>query len=412
MIRNFYDTLKSLLPNGRAFRIPDGTQFRNVNEALGEEPDRIREYFDDTRDSGLPGKIPAVCFGEWETMLNLLYDPTLSDSERQARIMARIFAVGGQGAEYLEDALNLAGYPITIYDNIAATENLSGKYNAFGRFNDAITNEILTEVPAPLEEYGKYLTGKFEKPVGNRIEDINVMACGNLDKDVIVGQSNLNGLGRLYYSSDYADTFVEIQPAGNVDKKWGVAKLGHSPVMPADNSAFAMCGVYGGRLYKSVTGYTNLVETQPAGNTDQNWNCLACTPNGKYILAGTSGKRLWYSANYGAAWAEVRPLGNTDQTWSCCAISEDGLYQVAGTPTRLYLSSNNGAAWAEIRPLGNADKQWSFCSICNSGRYIVAAALDDDIVKRSADFGATWATILDDTYFPDDMAFWFNGQAD
>lgn len=399
MIRKFYDTLKSLLPKGRAFKIPLGTQFRDVMEALGEEPDRIREYFDDTRNSGIPGRIPTACLGEWEDMLNLKYDALLTTNERQSRILARTLAVSGQGAEYIQDSLINSGYPIRIYDDVSATENLSGKYNIFGKYNDALRDEILTEVPTPLDEYSKYLTGKFTRL--SRIEDIEVMACGKDGQDVIIGQDG----GRLYYSIDYGSVFSEIQPAGAADKDWKIAKIGY-------NGDFVICGIYGGRLYLSSTGYVNLAEVQPAGNTDQNWNCVACTPDGKYILVGTSGKRLWYSANIGAAWAEVQPLGATDQLWLCCAISEDGKYQVAGNDTKLYLSSNNGVAWSEIQPFGAVNRQWCFCSISNSGKTIVCAASGYDEVKRSLDYGATWATVLDDTYYTGGVSTWIMGQAD
>ena len=372
MIRNFYDTLKSLLPNGRAFRIPDGTQFRNVNEALGEEPDRIREYFDDTRDSGLPGKIPAVCFGEWETMLNLLYDSTLSDSERQARIMARIFAVGGQGAEYLEDALNLAGYPVKVYDPVLASSDQTGYLIPCAPIYEHSGAEKIITIP-------DYCFGKLDNddiPTLNKCQAIATNDRG--DRVIMAGEF------RLYLSDDCGETWVETKPVGNVDKQWA------SLAMSADGQTI-IAGIQNGRLYKTINGGTNWAETQPAGAVDRVWWNLLMSADGQTILAGAYGKRLYITINGGTNWTEHKPAGNIDANWNASASTTDMQIIIVGVSSgRLYKTINGGTNWAETQPAGNVNKHWQLLAMSADGQTILAGGYGERLYK-TINGGTNWA---------------------
>jgi hypothetical protein len=105
-IDNLIKALKKTYPNGHAFRLFRGLDFRLVNEGLLAEPNRIAAFNKKVRDSGIPGRLPSEALEDWEELFQLQENASLSDEERNGRIKARFNAVGGQGKDYLEDVLN------------------------------------------------------------------------------------------------------------------------------------------------------------------------------------------------------------------------------------------------------------------------------------------------------------------
>lgn len=103
---SFIDALKGLFPDGFAFRFFTGMQKTQLVEALAQHPDSLRTFYDDVRDSGIPGQIPSDALSDWENFYRFQTVTGLTDAERNARIKARYDRVGGQGPDYLEDTLN------------------------------------------------------------------------------------------------------------------------------------------------------------------------------------------------------------------------------------------------------------------------------------------------------------------
>ncbi len=103
---SFFEALKSLFPDGAAFRFFSGKQSTQLIEALAEKPDDIKTFFDQVRDSGIPGRIPSAALSDWENFYLLQNIGSLTNAERNARIKARFDRVGAQGVDSLEDTLN------------------------------------------------------------------------------------------------------------------------------------------------------------------------------------------------------------------------------------------------------------------------------------------------------------------
>ena len=118
--------LRQLLPKGRAFQAFFGTDWYNFIDGLSQEPSRIADFYEDVRNSGIPGLIPSDALSDWETFLNLTEIPTLTDAERNDRIKSKISQVGGGGPDYLEEILE------TEFDeDFEIIENLSSLLNPF-----------------------------------------------------------------------------------------------------------------------------------------------------------------------------------------------------------------------------------------------------------------------------------------
>lgn len=123
---SIYWTLKKLLPGGQALRLFPGFDMQLLVEALGEYPDFIREFYQQTRDSGIPGFIPEDMCGEWEEIYRLT-GVGLTVEERNAQIAARDNAVGSEGKGYLENVLNDAfRSSITQYPRYVITARAVG----------------------------------------------------------------------------------------------------------------------------------------------------------------------------------------------------------------------------------------------------------------------------------------------
>lgn len=134
-----------------------------------------------------------------------------------------------------------------------------------------------------------------------------------------------------------------------------------------------------------------VAEQQPAGASNQNWYCVACSHTGQYRLGCIYGGRLWLSDDYGATWSEVRPAGDADKSWRRVAISSTGQYMLCCAEYgRVYRSDDYGATWVEVQPAGDNNKNWYALAMAGASGYALVGATGGRLYV-STDYGATWA---------------------
>jgi uncharacterized protein YmfQ (DUF2313 family) len=122
MSADFFTILRNLLPKGKLFRLVKENQWKQVLRGLAEEPDRICTFENEVRDAGLPGRIPDEALADWESDYNIETNASLTNTERNNRIISKISATGGQGPDYLEDVIQAAGFGLYVYENIPAVD--------------------------------------------------------------------------------------------------------------------------------------------------------------------------------------------------------------------------------------------------------------------------------------------------
>lgn len=110
--------LRSLFPKGLVFRLFSGSKFRLFIDALAEELERIKAHSENVRNAGIPGLLPDEALSDWETFLALPYDSSLTITERQSRIVGKYTAMGGQAVEYLQEVMQMAGFPVYGFENV------------------------------------------------------------------------------------------------------------------------------------------------------------------------------------------------------------------------------------------------------------------------------------------------------
>lgn len=114
---NFRDVIKILLGNGRAWLMPTGGMVDKIFTALSKEPENICQYFNKVRDIGIPGKIPESGLDYWESDLALTKQMSMSVQQRNERIIAKLYATGGQSKYYIQSIIQSAGYNMYITEN-------------------------------------------------------------------------------------------------------------------------------------------------------------------------------------------------------------------------------------------------------------------------------------------------------
>lgn len=126
MAVNFFKFLRRLLPKGSAFQAFFGTDWYNLLDGLSIEPNRIADFYEEVRDSGIPGRIPSAALEDWEEFLRLSDGSLLTDQERNDRIESKIAQIGGGGPEYIEGILETE-----FQEDFEIIENLSGALTPF-----------------------------------------------------------------------------------------------------------------------------------------------------------------------------------------------------------------------------------------------------------------------------------------
>lgn len=111
------EAFKSLLPNGKIFNFNGDNNLSKIATALCQEPERLKSHFNEIRNSGIPSLIGDDFLSDWEDFLGIKKNMSLTNAQRQERIIARYISVGGQGKDYIEGVLNYAGFNVKVYEN-------------------------------------------------------------------------------------------------------------------------------------------------------------------------------------------------------------------------------------------------------------------------------------------------------
>lgn len=114
----FIEIIKKLYPKGKAFNLFPGKQFEKLNKAFSLEYERVKEFYDQVRNSGIPGLIPDEALEDWENFLALETISGLTSFVRNSRIISKYAAQGGQGPGYIEKVLQDADFGVYVIENI------------------------------------------------------------------------------------------------------------------------------------------------------------------------------------------------------------------------------------------------------------------------------------------------------
>lgn len=119
---------KILFPTGRAFKMPNGSEFEKLTKALSKSEER---FYNDAKFllwAVLPDNMnfTADDCTDWERRLGLPYSPLSIVADRKAAIIRKLNAPGVNPAKghylNLERQLNLAGFVVKVYENIPSTD--------------------------------------------------------------------------------------------------------------------------------------------------------------------------------------------------------------------------------------------------------------------------------------------------
>lgn len=203
---------------------------------------------------------------------------------------------------------------------------------------------------------------------------LEIIATNSDGSFVVIGEE----YGRVYRSVDYANNFIEVQPAGNVSRSWSDVDV------DSDGSNIIICSTgTNGRLYTSGNSGGTWTERQPAGNTDKNWKKVASDDDGSVLVACVYGGRLYISDSSGGAWTERQPNGNVDMNWMGVDCSADGsLIAVVDLDTGLYISTDTGATW------NSYDYTNTNAGIFPGTAYDVSVAPDGSFVAVMGSYGS------------------------
>ena len=175
------------------------------------------------------------------------------------------------------------------------------------------------------------------------------IASDNDGSNLIVSIYN----GRLYISSDSGSTWVETQPAGDINCDWkSIASDSDGSNLIAAARDSTLFPLFFGRLYISSDGGSTWVETQPAGDVDLSWNSVASDSDGSNLIAGIIIGRLYISSDGGSTWVETQPAGDIDKKWISVASDSDGSNLIVAVNNgRLYIGTPPPLAF-NILPIG------------------------------------------------------------
>lgn len=151
---NLYKVRKliaQLFPKGRAFRITKDSVKEKVVNAMSFGDDRFIQDVDSVLDHILPDNdnFTEDDAALWELRLGINSNPDTTLEDRKAAIIQKLNHPGNiiprQGAGYIEDQLQLAGFNVYVHENIPAQ-----------------TPEAVLEIPLELGEMGEYEMGEIE----------------------------------------------------------------------------------------------------------------------------------------------------------------------------------------------------------------------------------------------------------
>jgi len=307
---------------------------------------------------------------------------------------------------------------IFLYDGTGNPVGVSNGYSGtmlagltIGVLGDTIQVRLVTDVWGV--DYGYDVTLVADTPGVGALGWVDAWAVGDQDlfwecvasdadgSHLIAGLMDGGGLGppvgRLYTSADFGATWVERQPAGNVNLDW------HVVASDADGSHL-IAGVQGGRLYTSADFGVTWTERTPAGAFDVSWAGAASDDTGANIVVAVFVGRIYTSTDGGVSWTERNPWGGVaaNRSWTGVASDSDGSNLVvggAGVGGRLWTSGDFGVTWTERTPGGAVNLHWDgVASDADGSNLIVASSVSpSDLIPTfagriwtSADSGAIW----------------------
>jgi photosystem II stability/assembly factor-like uncharacterized protein len=191
-------------------------------------------------------------------------------------------------------------------------------------------------------------------------------------------------------------TWIETQPAGNVNKTWsGLAwdRITGSTILAHPSSS--------DRLYLTTNGGANWAETQPAGNASKAWQQVSMSRDGQVFLIGqtTDTNSVYKSIDAGANWSAAGHTGG-GYRWNGTAVGHNGAFLFdnshpfsgTSTSTKSYYSLNSGGSWTQ-----GASKIWGNFVNCNSDGALLVASSNDAFGNNiylwtSVDYGVNWTS--------------------
>ena len=188
---------------------------------------------------------------------------------------------------------------------------------------------------------------------------------------------------RANYYVDSGGNWVESQPAGDDNFYWRC-------VASDDSGSNLIAGRDVGRLYTSSDGGINWTERQPAGAVNKLWMSVASDADGSNLIVCVENGRLYTSSDGGINWTERQPAGAVNKNWRTVASDSDGSNLIVSIDGgRLYTSDDFGATWTERQPAGAVDIDWMSVDSDADGSNLIVG-IDSGRLYTSDDSGATW----------------------
>lgn len=110
---SMFNSIRHLLPNGRAWRLTVDSQLRRYVEGLSGAFDSAKDGVDGTYGQLSPRMTDSL--SDWELQFGLT-DASLSETQRRARIDAAWKATGGQSPAYIQSVLRDNGFDVYVYE--------------------------------------------------------------------------------------------------------------------------------------------------------------------------------------------------------------------------------------------------------------------------------------------------------
>lgn len=200
--------------------------------------------------------------------------------------------------------------------------------------------------------------------------------------------------GAIYRSFDYGATWSNagLTIDGSANANTVTPRNWQDIAISAETGAIQVSCVSNGLLYvSSNTGATwvsssIVIDGSGTQTTNRMWQAVAVSANGQYALACVNSSSdsgyLYRSTNSGVSWVsstiniDGQPTQTTNQLWQDVAMSANGKYQVAcvGSSGYIYYSKNYGETWFSL--VAGGSRAWSSVSVSENGSTISATTND------------------------------------
>jgi hypothetical protein len=268
-------------------------------------------------------------------------------------------------------------------------------YAAIDHTHSEFENQLPFETDPSVSQYidDRLMRVSVLDPIGENASALwNSIYCTHDGQNILAGVGGSNG-GRLYYSQDGGESWVEHKPAGDYDQIWLNVFIDNTNMYLYATSA-------SGHVYRCTDGI-NWTEITPFTPNNSVFNFI--TGSNQYYtlvtIAGALYGRLFLSYDKGDSWSEIRPAGDVDGVWNCGAVSENGQFLMVsnlllGSGSQVFLSSDSGASWQDITSTVLYDPSNRIMSIAMSfsGQFIAFTSFDGAYVSK--DYGQSFEKVL------------------